>query len=74
MEAAVERWSSHLSSVGDEAFQQLAAFFKTPTSHWRDQTWTSHLEVDKVSNIPVKEKSPPSQTPAVDDFASLGPF
>ncbi|XP_030249442.1 tripartite motif-containing protein 59 [Sparus aurata] len=33
MEAAVERWSSHLSSVGDKAFQQLSAFFKTLTSH-----------------------------------------
>lgn len=33
MEAAVERWSSHLSSVGEKAFQQLAALFKTLTSH-----------------------------------------
>ncbi|XP_036975411.1 tripartite motif-containing protein 59 [Acanthopagrus latus] len=33
VEAAVERWSSHLSSVGEKAFQQLAALFKTLTSH-----------------------------------------
>lgn len=33
MEAAVERWSSHLSSVGVKVFQQLAALFKTLTSH-----------------------------------------
>ncbi|TNN80351.1 Tripartite motif-containing protein 59 [Liparis tanakae] len=28
VEAAVERWSSHLSSVGEKTCQQLAAFFK----------------------------------------------
>jgi len=28
VEAAVERWSSHLSSVGEKTSQQLAAFFK----------------------------------------------
>lgn len=33
MEVAVERWSSHFSSVGEKAFQQLAAFLKTLTSH-----------------------------------------
>ncbi|XP_034723725.1 tripartite motif-containing protein 59 [Etheostoma cragini] len=33
MEATVERWSSHLSSVGEKAFQQLAALFKTLTLH-----------------------------------------
>nr|XP_046245224.1 tripartite motif-containing protein 59 [Scatophagus argus] len=27
MEAAVERWRSHLSSVGEKAFQRVAAFF-----------------------------------------------
>lgn len=32
MEAAVERWSSHLCSVGETAVQQLAALFKTLTS------------------------------------------
>ncbi|KAK5868730.1 hypothetical protein PBY51_009720 [Eleginops maclovinus] len=32
MEAAVERWSSQLSSVGNEACQQLTALFKTLTS------------------------------------------
>lgn len=32
-EAAVERWSSQLSSLGEKAFQQLAAFFKPLTSH-----------------------------------------
>ncbi|XP_031716576.1 tripartite motif-containing protein 59 [Anarrhichthys ocellatus] len=33
LEAAVERWSAHLSSVGEKASQQLAALFKTLTSH-----------------------------------------
>ncbi|XP_051253819.1 tripartite motif-containing protein 59 [Dicentrarchus labrax] len=33
MEATVDRWSSHLSSVGEKAFQQLTASFKTLTSH-----------------------------------------
>ncbi|XP_035535599.1 tripartite motif-containing protein 59 [Morone saxatilis] len=33
MEAAVERWSSHLSSVSEKAFQQLTASLKTLTSH-----------------------------------------
>ncbi|XP_070685268.1 tripartite motif-containing protein 59 [Pempheris klunzingeri] len=32
-EAAAERWGSQLSSVGEKAFQQLAALFKTLTSH-----------------------------------------
>lgn len=32
MEAAVERWSSHLSSVGEKGFQQLAVLLKTLTS------------------------------------------
>lgn len=31
MGASVERWSSHLSSVGERAFQQLTALFKTLT-------------------------------------------
>ncbi|XP_070826511.1 tripartite motif-containing protein 59 [Chaetodon trifascialis] len=33
MEAVVGRWSSHLSSVGEKAFQQLAAVLKTLKSH-----------------------------------------
>lgn len=33
MQAAVDRWSSQLSSVGEKAFKQLAAWFKTLTSH-----------------------------------------
>lgn len=33
MEAAVERWSSQLSSAGEKTFQQLTALFKTLTSH-----------------------------------------
>ena len=33
IEAAVERWSAHFSSVGEKAFEQLAAFFRTLTSH-----------------------------------------
>ncbi|XP_071352114.1 tripartite motif-containing protein 59 [Trachinotus anak] len=33
MEAVVERWSTQLSSVGEKAFQQLAALFQTLTSH-----------------------------------------
>lgn len=33
MEATAERWSAHLSSVGEKAFQQLAALFKTLTSN-----------------------------------------
>ncbi|XP_070762465.1 tripartite motif-containing protein 59 [Enoplosus armatus] len=33
MEATAERWSSHLSSVGEKAVQQMAALFKTLTSH-----------------------------------------
>uniref|UniRef100_A0A3P8RL81 Tripartite motif containing 59 n=1 Tax=Amphiprion percula TaxID=161767 RepID=A0A3P8RL81_AMPPE len=32
MEAAAEEWSSQLSSVGDEVFQQLAVLFQTLTS------------------------------------------
>lgn len=31
MEACVERWSSQLSSAGEQVFQQLAALFKTLT-------------------------------------------
>lgn len=33
MGAAVERWSSQLSSVGEKGFQQLTALFKTLTSY-----------------------------------------
>ncbi|XP_053176852.1 tripartite motif-containing protein 59 [Scomber japonicus] len=33
MEAAVERWSSQLSSAGEKGFQQITALFKTLTSH-----------------------------------------
>ncbi|KAF1394121.1 hypothetical protein PFLUV_G00023210 [Perca fluviatilis] len=33
MEATVARWSSQLSSLGEKAFQHLAAFFKTLTLH-----------------------------------------
>lgn len=32
-EAAVERWSCQLSSVGEKLYQQLTVFFKTLTSH-----------------------------------------
>lgn len=32
MEAAVERWSSHLSSVGEKGFQQLTVLLRTLTS------------------------------------------